>query len=940
MNKRKGKYIKMTPNYLTNIVSPMKTDQTYLIQLQEPINDRMNPIKSSIGFSSLHDDYYLNEFNAPKQVEIANDRDQNNEEIIVNNMLHEKIIDQNFKKEDLDYLLNPNDINHLDFITTLLRLQKPKSGKVIQKNDDESKNDIKEIIDLCEERNNKRVVTTEKGYTNNITANCNLDSFLNDITPRKKGFEPQTYSTGKKGLTIKDLIDITNKRKKHLNSSNNKGYSSIVNSNNENAIQQIKSIGKNNQGQITKLDKTTEKKGKRHSSTGSVRYNENNNIQSQMMSNNDKMEPIPKINQNNYQYDYCLFLSSENNKQTKCNTVTKKIDDRAINTSNYIIEQNSLKIEPFTIISSPCSNSLSVNHLALFDKRFSNSQNASAIENKKINSNQINKFELYNTIPEVHQNDKVANKESNLIYPKLPISGAQAKPYSYGAFNLEINNKIYLPNSNSYPKSNNSQPNNKQIISIKPIECSSINDFVNYGSNPLVNQPKESRTSQINENESSLIIPLNPDSQFNEDFNIQMAEMDSSSSKSQKNVSFSMEQSSYQYNRDQLNNYKTNLSEGSSKEEEPSQVNEYDIDKNQKQNESKEIKFINNHSTNTNTNIASINLSKLTNFVEMQSKKNFSVSSNANPCNQPSTEKKELVIAEIDLFADDNEDQEKEITNQKSIINHHSKEQPSPYTQELNKKLNYFDELSLIAKENAYGSLKHSIVESIKERPIEYDIDELVNPLYLLKSNQISNKSSQLSKSFYGGVTSSIPTGNKKEKNYKKNLSLTSSSIEKKISNVGLEKKVTRKSIQSYMDKQKKDKTLNNKRQKKYIKNTKINCSHNKVESSTKSMGNIKEKQLYKFESRQNPHFSEGIINKQIDSKLKIVPCEQAIQLQIDGSKEPNAILSRFTSLSLNKCKYNLDAFSIEVPQTNSSKKIEYSYYVNDLITDSQKNSK
>ena len=128
-----------------------------IVEFQEPKEEKINLIRQSqITSNNINEEFYNSDLNHLKQVEIVNGKETESDDVIINNQLHENIVDQTDSSR-MKYLISQNEIENIDFISTLIRLKgrnnvQPSDrlsieNNVIVKPEDESKSYIKEILD-------------------------------------------------------------------------------------------------------------------------------------------------------------------------------------------------------------------------------------------------------------------------------------------------------------------------------------------------------------------------------------------------------------------------------------------------------------------------------------------------------------------------------------------------------------------------------------------------------------------------------------------------------------------------------------------------------------------------------------------------------------------------------------------------------------------------
>ena len=239
-----------------------------ITKFQEPKEEPIHQIRN-IESLAITNEEYNDKLNHHLQVELGDD-------IIINNQVHENYIDNLNSDERIKYLININKSEQIDFINTLLKLKginfnNINNNKIIEnendninltrinqiysnnKPDDESKSYIKEILDICDNSNNKNV--------NNNFLNNDINSISISLNNGKDNFNEinnnniDSYNKNEKGNGLKtiDLIEIANKRKKM---GVNKNYKSIKNEMRDNKKNYIKKKVKNeNDNDIEKLIK-------------------------------------------------------------------------------------------------------------------------------------------------------------------------------------------------------------------------------------------------------------------------------------------------------------------------------------------------------------------------------------------------------------------------------------------------------------------------------------------------------------------------------------------------------------------------------------------------------------------------------------------------------------------------------------------------------------
>ena len=189
-----------------------------IVEFQEPKEEKINLIRQSqIPSNNINEEFYNSDLNHLKQVEIVNGKETESDDVIINNQLHENIVDQTDSSR-MKYLISQNEIENIDFISTLIRLKGRNNtqtsdrlsieNNVIVKPEDESKSYIKEILDICD--NNNNINCNSNGESFSISVNDNTNG-TNVMLYRQSANSAQPKTI--KGINTKDLIEITNRRK-------------------------------------------------------------------------------------------------------------------------------------------------------------------------------------------------------------------------------------------------------------------------------------------------------------------------------------------------------------------------------------------------------------------------------------------------------------------------------------------------------------------------------------------------------------------------------------------------------------------------------------------------------------------------------------------------------------------------------------------------------
>lgn len=94
-----------------------------IVEFQEPKEEKINLIRQSqIPSNNINEEFYNSDLNHLKQVEIVNGKETESDDVIINNQLHENIVDQTDSSR-MKYLISQNEIENIDFISTLIRLK-------------------------------------------------------------------------------------------------------------------------------------------------------------------------------------------------------------------------------------------------------------------------------------------------------------------------------------------------------------------------------------------------------------------------------------------------------------------------------------------------------------------------------------------------------------------------------------------------------------------------------------------------------------------------------------------------------------------------------------------------------------------------------------------------------------------------------------------------
>lgn len=1008
------------------------------IEFQEPKEDKFNLIRQSQqGNSNLNEEFYNSDLANLKQVEIANGKESENDDVIINNQLHENVIDQSDSVR-MKYLINANATENIDFINTLIRLKGRNNtqqsdrmsieNNYIPNKEDESKSYIREILDICGSNNNKNI-------NSNLIEDGSFDISVNDtnrktINKSNIGNEKGTNNKSKiKGINTKDLIEITNRRKLMKDS-----LTSVDPYMRRRHLEEIarmekikKDIDKKEFGanaftpQINKrskqiCDKMTSGKyqtidnSSNNNKCDNIRINltniTNNNIKLDEYDNNtslrnytnndikvDEYDKDNKLNGKDIQQLLKEAKDIDNNDMFKHYLTTNKKTNNISNQIKYAryenYNSNGSNTQGYTNIApiENLSNIINVSNSGIIPSNLyrnnqddNNNEDDYQIENNDINDNipienrlfystedlereaqmqsqsQQSKKKIKLNLKKIKENAKIRqqilDQYQTVIDPNtnISITNSGTLPSKISSVNTLPNNQIeYTSNSNNinpiifstsptdtnkdnnrgsllyYPQGHiKLEINNKFIFPNAPNKqqqydnASSTNDFVNYGSNnPAIVESNINNTKgMINKQtehieDLSSIIHLSPDMDKNE-FQVQDMQIEDNNNKEKDNYSENSSINDLNQNEKEVHKYEDISDEGES------QVNEYDIVTNQKQCESKEIKLSqlkgNTNVSTTHGNISSINLSKLTNFIDYNSnasssgnnlsnqpsKKVFTPKSNyynnllqntkqdnkttitiphpvtnsnnmnvisikindntktSDPISQikeekqiePTQDNKDVKVAEINLFDDSDEGEENGEADKASNMNN-----KTTSTSEYERKINFFNDSESVKQKDRNSTIAHIVnsVEPIEESKIEIDIDDLVTPKYIFNNdNNIKDNETNIT-----------PTKSNMRKHISKSFCGTSNS------NVPMTQptKKQKRSFIEMTDKQR-NKTKNN-----------IKTSQHKKSNSITSNKQSNSKTKFKFEPKKQKNKTNNIntninkvtinINKKDNSKEK-----------------------------------------------------------------------
>ena len=695
-----------------------------IVEFQEPKEEKINLIRQSqIPSNNINEEFYNSDLNHLKQVEIVNGKETESDDVIINNQLHENIVDQTDSSR-MKYLISQNEIENIDFISTLIRLKGRNNtqtsdrlsieNNVIVKPEDESKSYIKEILDICD--NNNNINCNSNGESFSISVNDNTNG-TNVMLYRQSANSAQPKTI--KGINTKDLIEITNRRKMMKDS-----MTSVDPYLRRRHLEEV--------ARMEKIKKDLDKK-ELGSCAFTPQINKRSKLICEKMSSGkyETIDDVPQNNiysnrasvQNNYTKDIQQLIQEakdiDNNDTFKHYlTTNKKVNNtKYSNISNQPITTKSTRYDNYNSNGSNVnvnvapienlSNIINVSSSGVIPSNYynnndeeefpietaeqydynNNEQNNIPIENRlfystedlereaqqqqskpkiKLNLKQIKEeakrrqqlLEQYQTVIDPNDpNSNISITNSTTLPPKTSSVNTQANTsgniamtspsnqivtsssntrqfYPQGNIKLEINNRFIFPNNQSGTIRPNIVDNSNRISTKNYDNASSMNDFVNYGSNNpvIVNTANMNQNNNDHFEDLSSIIHLSPDMVDKNDFQVQDIPNDFEPNQTNGNkfsVESSVNDTNIRKSKSTMNNYES--SEGDSQ-------NENDIVTNQRQNESKEIKFSqikgNNNTSNNPPNNLSINLSKLTNFVDYNS--NTSASGNNNLSNNPS----------------------------------------------------------------------------------------------------------------------------------------------------------------------------------------------------------------------------------------------------------------------------------------------------------------
>ena len=896
------------------------------VEFQEPKDDKFNLIRQSQQCNSnLNEEFYNSDLANLKQVEIANGKESESDDVIINNQLHENIIDQSDSNR-MKYLINANAIENIDFINTLIRLKGRNStqqsdrmsieNNYIANKEDESKSYIREILDICDNNNNKNI-------NSHLIDDGSFDISVNDTnrkTINKSNIVNDKGTNNKtkiKGINTKDLIEITNRRKlmkdsltsvdpymrrRHLEEiarmekikkdidkkelgvyaftpQINKRSKQICNKMTSGKYQTIDSSGNNNKCDNIRINLTNitnnNIKLDEYDNNSSRRNYTNNDIRVDQYDNRNKFNNCGKDIQqllqeakdidNNDMFKHYLTTNKKTSNilnQIKC----ARYDNYNSNGSNTQGYTNIAPIENLSNIINVSTSGIMPSNLYRNNQDGNNNEDDYQIENNDINNNNIpienrlfystedleretqmqsqsqqGKKKIKLNLKKIKEDAKIRQQileqYQTVIDPNanISITSSGTLPSKISSVNIKTNTLpnnqiVYTSPSNNNPilfstsSTNTKQDNNRDTLLYYPQghikleinnkfifpnepnkqqydNASSMNDFVNYGSNnpaivdSNINNNKGMISKQTEHIEDlSSIIHLSPDVDNNE-FQIQDVQIEENNNNEKDNHSDHSSVNDLEQNEKEVMQYEDYSDEGES------QVNEYDIVANQRQCESKEIKLSqlkgNTNVSNTHGNISSINLSKLTNFIEYNS--NASSSGN-NLSNQPSKkvftpksnyynnllqstkpdnkstitiphpvannnnvnvisikindintkqgepipqikEEKQIESTQENKdvkvaeinLFDDSEEGEDDNTDKASNI--HNK---TTSTSEYERKINFFNDSESVKQPKERNStIAHIVnsVEPIEESKIEIDIDDLVTPKYIFSNN-------------------------------------------------------------------------------------------------------------------------------------------------------------------------------------------------------------
>ena len=623
---------------------PKPTTKPNPINFQEPEDDKFHLLRQShtnnYNFQS-NDDLLIHQ----KQLEV--DTNQNNDSMNSNSNIHDNdnIIEQN-DDTHLKELIKKNNAENITFINTLLRLKKRVNSNdktnnfnnytnitnipinnngLFIKPDDDSKSYIKEFIDICEStvpkqehipsNENSFLLQTQNSICNNVNKNqVNPSIFTltsNESTPKtakqlsyiqnKTVSATTTANTGKTqntqtpknnkyiGLKTKDLIEITNRRKK-MTETNVKNDLNIIKKEPEKIIQ--KDI--------------------------------NNNIE---IKSNDiqKISPQVKIisGQINHQ------VTNTNNHEIIAPNVIKKFPNELLKEENIHIQSS---CSSFWGKRQPSNSNNKDDHINEFIKNSNATSHFNIKDNQfdiEINNNNNHNHHIPIEERLFYSTEDLEQEALILQQRQFQDNNQQHKPIKINlkAIKEEVKRKnaSNISNTNQLEQqhsSNNISPTHDNVVR-KSINNSFITDIVNYG-NPThtIKDNQNNNNCSIQHNTNEFTINMNSQINDNEHHNFNVNESSITNESNLKTIKSKLFDSI----------------EGDSKVEEFDMYNSC-----KKQNESREIKLsqikhqINNMNNANNNSIVtdnkirtSINLSKLTNFVDVNS------NSDANLSNYPS----------------------------------------------------------------------------------------------------------------------------------------------------------------------------------------------------------------------------------------------------------------------------------------------------------------